>query len=109
MFVAAGSGSRKEDMATTSYLGFDIVTSSTGRVWLTDEGDSVVIGGPFLSVQAAKDSIEDEWIASQGDQELTCPICDAFGCGGDGGGCYRYEGRGEIADPRDYDDYVDAF
>ena len=33
----------------------------------------------------------------------TCPICDAWGCGGDGGGCYRYEGRGEISDPRDFD------
>ena len=33
----------------------------------------------------------------------TCPICDAWGCGGDGLGCYQYEGRGEISDPRDFD------
>jgi hypothetical protein len=28
------------------------------------------------------------------DEPPTCPICDAFGCGGDGLGCYQYEGRG---------------
>ena len=92
MFVAATS------------LGYDIVVSShTGKVWLADEGDSRLTVGPFASVQEAKDSIEDEWIASEGDQELTCPICDAFGCGGDGRGCYKYEGRGELSDPRDFD------
>ena len=100
--------------ATTpiTFMGYDIIVSSTGRVYLTDEGDSVVIDGPFASVEEAKADIEEAWIASQYIDEPTCPICDAFGCGGDGGGCYKYEGRGEIADPRDYVDafdYVEAF
>jgi hypothetical protein len=105
-----------------TYLGvYDIIVSSTGRVYLTDEGGSVVVEGPFASVRAAKNFIEDEWLASEAEYDWlaseaeydveyeaylmeppACPICDAWGCGGDGGGCYRYEGRGEIADPRDY-------
>ena len=56
MFVAATS------------LGYDIVVSShTGKVWLADEGDSRLVVGPFASVQEAKDSIEDAWIASVAD------------------------------------------
>lgn len=106
------TATKEHNMATTTtpitYMGFDIIVSATGRVYLTNEGDSVVIQGPFASVQDAKDDIEDMWIESQGDTAATCPICDAFGCGGDGLGCYRYEGRGDIADPRDRD-YVDAF
>ena len=90
---------------TITFMTYDIIVSATGRVYLTNEGSSLVIQGPFASVEEAKAEIEDMWIAYQ-DIESTCPICDAFGCGADGGGCYKYEGRGEIADPRDY---VDAF
>ena len=103
--VAARGGCWKEVMV---YEGFALQVSASGRVYVLDADTRKVVAGPFASVEAAKADIEDEWVARGGGDEPTCPICDAFGCGSDGGGCYRYEGRGDVADPR-YFDFEEAF
>lgn len=84
------------------FLGYGIVVSGTGRVYLTNEGDTRVVDGPFGSVDEAKAAVEAAMWGAEGEGS-SCPVCDAFGCGGDGGGCYRFEGRGEVSDPRNFD------
>ena len=72
----------------------NIIEGSNGRIHELDDDGVVVFTWP------SRDSYEaDEAFY----EPPTCPICDAFGCGGDGGGCYQYEGRGEFTDPRELD------
>ena len=68
------------------------------------EDDLNEIRKDLADMEAEQEAEYDQWIAQELEHyEPTCPICDAYGCGGDGLGCYQYEGRGEISDPRDFD------
>lgn len=73
-----------------------IIEGSNGRIYEIDEDNRGVVIDRWESREAYEAYMEDAW-----DVGPTCPICDALGCGGDGGGCYQYEGRGEFVDPRD--------
>ena len=73
-------------------------SSQNGGSMDITEDDLTEIRRDLADMQADQEA---EWEALN--EPPSCPICDAWNCGGDGLGCYRYEGRGEYVDPRDLD------